>query len=57
MHKGELPKKACKSTQLIWGKVESFTQKVLMEKEVSTKNLSIFLATCNAFLEGGQFKK
>lgn len=57
MHKGELPKKACERTQPIWGKVMLFTQKVLMEKQVSTRNLSIFLATFNAFLEGGQFKK
>lgn len=57
MHKGELPKKACECTQPIWGKGMLFTQRVLMEKQVSTRNLSIFLATFNTFLEGGQFKK
>lgn len=34
-----------------------FTQKVLIEKQVSTRNLSVFVATFNALLEERQFGK
>lgn len=55
---GRTPKKkTCSCTQTVCGKVKLFTQEVLIEKQVSTMNLSIFLATFNAFLEGGQFEK
>jgi len=57
-HEGELQRKKTGSVHKpSAGKVELFTQKVLIEKQVSTMNLSIFLATYNAFLEGGQFEK